>query len=145
MVNWLLFVSDVIFMVVAAIICSLGLSTVRAIKHIGIGKSFWIPVSASGVLFLIGSIVRIFNLVTVELYSLTFFAVELGSLTIKTEEIVHISWLLALFILMFSIYKYSKKVKTMISLPTPDEGNELTDQATELLQQIKKLKKELKG
>ncbi len=144
MVNWIIFVSDVGFTVVAAILCRLGLSTVKSIKQLGISKSFWIPVFASGVLFLIGSIVRIFNQVTVELYSLTFFAVELGSLTIKTEEITHVSWLLALCILMFSIYNYSKKVKTIISPSIPDESNELTDQATELLKQIEKLKKGLK-
>ena len=143
-VNWLILISDVASALVASILCRLGLSTIKAIKHLGIGKSFWIPVFLSGALFLLGSTIRIFNQVAVELYSLTFLSVELGSLTIKTEEIVHLSGLFALCILMFSIYNYSKKVKTMRSPPTPNESNELTDQTTELLKRIEKLKKELK-
>ncbi len=143
-VNWLILISDVVFALVASILCRLGLSTIKAIKHLGIGKSFWIPVFLSGILFLLGSTLRIFNQVAVELYSLTFFSVELGSLTIKTEEIVHLSWLFALCILMFSIYNYSKKVKTIRSPTTPNESNELTDQTTELLKRIEKLKKDLK-
>jgi len=145
MVNWLILVSDVVFALVAAILCILGLSTSKAIKHLGIGKSFWIPVSVSGALFLIGSIVRIFHQVAVELGSLIFLPVELGSLTINTEEIVHVSWLLAICILMFSIYNYSKKVKTIRRGPTPDKRNEVIDQTTELLKRIEKLKKRVKG
>ncbi len=143
-VNWLIFISDVVSALVASILCRLGLSTIKAIKHLGIGKSFWIPVFLSGALFLLGSTIRIFNQVAVELGSLTFFSVELGSLTIKTEEVVQLSGLFALCILMFSIYSYSRKVKTIRSPPTPNESKELNDQTTELLKRIEKLKKELK-
>jgi hypothetical protein len=85
-VNWLILISDVVFALVASILCRLGLSTIKAIKHLGIGKSFWIPVFLSGTLFLLGSTIRIFNQVAFEFYSLTFFSVELGLLTIKTED-----------------------------------------------------------
>lgn len=101
--NWLILISDVLFALVAAILGILGLSTFKAIRHLGIGKSFWIPTFVSGVFLLIGSVFRIFHEVAVEL--------DL-SLTINIDEIVHVSWLLALCILMGSIYNYSRKVKT---------------------------------
>ena len=132
-VNWLILFFDIAFALVAAVLCTLGLNTFKAIKHLGIGKSFWIPVFVYGALFLIGSVAKIFHEV----------GVELDLLTINTDEIVHVSWLLALCTLMFSIYNYSRKVKTMRGVPIPDASKELTPiekQATELLKRIEKLK-----
>lgn len=110
--NWLILISDVAFAFVAAILAAQGLRTLKAIKHLGIGKSFWIPVIASGALFLIGSVFGIFHEIAVEL--------DL-SLTINTDEIIHVSWLLALCLLMGSIYSYSRKVKTIKKLPMPEK------------------------
>lgn len=95
--NWLILISDVIFALVATLLGILGLRTLRAIRHLGTGKSFWIPVFLSGALFLIGSIVTIFHEVNF-------------SLTTKTDEVVQISRLLALCILLGGIYSYSRKV-----------------------------------
>ncbi|MBE0512910.1 hypothetical protein IBX38_07660 [Candidatus Bathyarchaeota archaeon] len=95
--NWLILISDVIFALVATLLGILGLRTFKAIRHLGTGKSFWIPVFLSGVLFLIGSIVTIFHEVNF-------------SLTTKTDEVVQISRLLALCILLGGIYSYSRKV-----------------------------------
>ena len=95
--NWLILISDIIFALIAAILGILGLSTLRAIRHLGTGKSFWIPVFVSGALFLIGSIVTIFHEVNF-------------SLTTKTDEVVQISRLLALCFLLGGIFSYSRKV-----------------------------------
>lgn len=97
-VDLLILISDVIFALVAAILSVLGLKTLKAIRHLNIGKSFWTPIFVSGVLFLIGSVVAIFHEVDF-------------SLTTNTEEVVHVSRLLALCILVVSIYIYSRKVK----------------------------------
>lgn len=94
----LILISDVVFALVAAILSVLGLKTLKAIRHLNIGKSFWTPIFVSGVLFLIGSVVAIFNEVNF-------------SLTTNTEGVVHVSRLLALCILVGSIYIYSRKVK----------------------------------
>lgn len=101
--NWLILVSDAVFMLAAAILGVIGLSTLRAIRHLDIGKSFWVPVFLSGALFLIGSGAKTFHDVAIEL--------DL-SLTINTDQIVHFSSLLALCILMSGIYNYSRNVKT---------------------------------
>ncbi len=112
--NWLIFVSDVAFALIAAILGKLGLSTLKAIRRWGVGKQFWIPVLVSSALFLVGSTVRIVNQVAVELD---------WSLTINTYEIAHVSWLLAFCVLMYGIYNYSRKVKTATTVPIQDAHN----------------------
>lgn len=103
-VNWLIVISDILFASIATILSILGLSTSKAIRHLGIGKSFWIPVFLSSILFLVGSSARIFHNVAVGTYS--------SPMTINTDQIVDISWVLALCLLTCSIYNYSRKVKT---------------------------------
>ena len=112
--NWLIFISDVAFALIAAILGKLGLSTLKAIRRWGVGKSFWIPVFVSSVLFLIGSIARIVHQVAVELNWL---------LTINTYEIAHVSWLLAFCVLMYGIYNFSRKVKTATTVSIQDAHN----------------------
>jgi len=138
-VNWLILFFDILFALVATVLGVLGLGTFKAIKHLGIGKSFWVPIFVSGVLFVFGSAVRIFHE----------FAVELGwSLTIYTDEIVRVSWLLALCILMGCIYSYSRKVKTAIRVPGQADAPAVAEltliqkQTTELLKRIEKLRNE---
>ncbi len=137
--NWPILFSDILFALVATVLGILGLGTFKAIKHLGIGKSFWVPIFASAVLFVFGSAVRIFHE----------FAVELGwSLTIYTEEIIRVSWLLALCILMGCIYNYSRKVKTAIRVSSQEDAHSVAEltlmqkQTNELLKRIEKLKKE---
>jgi len=94
--NWLIIALDILFALVAAVLGILGQGTFKSIKHLGIGKTFWIPVFLSGVLFVFGSVVRIFHE----------FAVEYSWIAMSyTDEIVRISWLLALTILFGSIYR----------------------------------------
>ena len=85
---------------VAAIAVSLilvSLKTLQAIKHLGIGKSFWTPVAASGFLFFFGSIVAI-------LFELNY------QLIAYTDEVVQISRLLALVVMVAGVASYSRKV-----------------------------------
>jgi hypothetical protein len=138
-VNWVILFSDILFALVATVLGILGLGTFKAIKHLGIGKSFWVPIFVSGLLFVFGSAVRIFHE----------FAVELcWALTVYTEEIVRVSWLLALCILMGCIYNYSRKVKTAIRVPEQANAHRVAEltlmqkQTNELLKQIEKLKNE---
>ncbi len=137
--NWLVLFSDILFGLVATVLGVLGLGTFKAIKHLGIGRSFWVPVFVSSVLFVFGSAVRIFHE----------FAVELGwSLMVQTDEIVRFSWLLALCILMGCIYNYSRKVRTAIRVskqaeaPSVAELTLIQKQTNELLKRIEKLKNE---
>lgn len=89
---------EVMFASIAAILSVLSFKTLRAIRHLGVGKSFWIPVFVSSVIFLIGSAITI-------LYEVGF------SLTTQTVEVVQVSRILALCILLCGIYSYSRKIK----------------------------------
>ena len=134
--NWLIIALDILFALVAAVLGILGQGTFKSIKHLGIGKTFWIPVFLSGVLFVFGSVVRIFHE----------FAVEYSWIAMSyTDEIVRISWLLALTILFGSIYNYSRTVKITIKATAPEGKKEaeltgLKKQTHDLLKQVEKLK-----
>jgi len=82
---------------IAVALIMLSLKTLQAIKYLGVGKSFWMPVAVSGFLFFFGSIVAI-------LFELNI------SLTEYTDDVVQISRLSALCILAGGVYSYSRKV-----------------------------------
>jgi len=82
---------------IAVALILLSLKTLQAIKHLGVGKSFWTPVAVSGFLFFFGSVVAI-------LFELNY------SLTIYTDEVVQISRLAALVVLVGGVTSYSRKV-----------------------------------
>lgn len=82
---------------IAVALILLSLKTLQAIRHLGIGKSFWMPVAVSGFLFFFGSVVAI-------LFELNY------SLTMYTDEVVQVSRLLALCILVGGVASYSRKV-----------------------------------
>lgn len=82
---------------VAVALTLLSLKTLQAIKHLGVGKSFWTPVAVSGFLFFFGSVVA-------TLFELNY------SLTIYTDEVVQISRLVALVVLVGGVASYSRKV-----------------------------------
>lgn len=82
---------------IALVLSLVSWKTLRAIKHLNIGKSFWIPVLLSGTLFLAGSVVAILN--------------DLGlSFTTYITEVVAISDLIALCALLSGVYTYSRKI-----------------------------------
>jgi hypothetical protein len=134
--NWFIIALDIMFALIAAVLGILAHGTFKSIKHLGIGKTFWMPMFISGILFVFGSAVRIFHE----------FAVEYSWVAmVYTDEIIRISWLLAITILFGSIYSYSRKVKTTIKATTPQGQKEaeltgLKKQTQELLDQIEKLK-----
>jgi len=88
---------EVVFASIAAVLSLLSFRTMRTIKHLGVGKSFWAPVLMSGALFLFGSVVTI-------LYEENF------SFTPYTDEVVQVSRALALCILVVGVYSYSRKI-----------------------------------
>ena len=99
------------------------------------------PLFLSGILFVLGSAVRIFHA----------FAVEYDWLVMTyTDEVIRVSWLLAIGILFGSIYSYSRKVKTAIKVTTAEGQREielkgLKKQTNDLLKQIEKLKAQNKS
>jgi len=93
----LVLILEIVVASVAIALILLSLKTLQAIKHLGVGKSFWMPVALSGFLFFFGSIIAI-------LFELNF------SLTTYTDEVVQVSRLLALCNLVSGVYSYSRKV-----------------------------------
>ena len=138
--NWSLIVLDIMFALVAAVLGILGHGTFKSIKHLDAGKSFWIPIFVSGIFFVFGSAVRIFHE----------FAIEYGWIIMSyTDEIIRISWLLAITILFASIYNYSRKVKITIRALNPQAEKEaeltgLKKQTKDLLKEVEKLKAQQK-
>jgi len=94
--NWLILISNSTFALIAALLSVLGVSTLNTIRRLNTGKTFWIPVFASGLLFSIGSIITIFN--------------EVGLSLTSIEEIVPITQLIALCFLSSGIYSYSRMI-----------------------------------
>jgi hypothetical protein len=99
--NWLTLILNITFASIATLLCVLGLSTLKTIRHLNMGKAFWIPVFVSGLFFSIGSITTIFN--------------EVGLSLTSTNEIVQIAQLTALCFLSGGIYGYSKRIRKNLS------------------------------
>lgn len=97
---------------IAFVLSVISWRTMRSIKHLSVGKSFWIPVLSSSIFFFAGSIVAILS--------------DLGlSFTAYSAEIVSASRLLALCILVGGVYAYSRKI-------TKNLGEKLTFPAREV-------------
>lgn len=103
---------------IAAILTALSLNTLRKIKHLGVGSSFWIPVSVSGVLFLTGSIISILR------------EQNILAVTMLIDETVQTLRLAALSILLGGIYSYSKQVNKNLArkLATQETATKQTPQ-----------------
>ena len=109
---------EVSFASVAIILCVVSLRTLRAIKHLSVGKSFWLPILFSGIIFFIESIIAVFS--------------ELGfSFSSHTVEIISIGQLVALCFLAGGIYSYSRKItKNLVEkFPLPERTGELEIEA----------------
>jgi hypothetical protein len=89
---------EIVFASIAAILTILSLRTFMAIRHLGVGKSFWLPVLASSVLFVVGSAIPILW--------------ELGYLAATVPiEAVEATKVLALCVLLGGVYSYSRRIK----------------------------------
>lgn len=93
----LVLVLEMVVAAVAVALILLSLKTLQAIRHLGVGKSFWAPVAASGFLFFFGSILAI-------LFELNY------QLIAYTDLVVQISRLGALVVLVGGVASYSRKV-----------------------------------
>lgn len=81
----------------ALVLSVVSFNTLRMIKHLGIGKSFWVPILFSGVLFLLGAIGA-----TLSDFSFTF--------TPYSAEVISGIRFLALCFLTYGVYTYSRKI-----------------------------------
>ena len=95
--NWLIIVSNITFALIAALLCTLSWKTLKKIKHLNVGKSFWLPVFTSGLLFTICSIITIFN--------------ETVFTSTIAVEIEQVAQLIAFCSLSIGIYSYSKMIR----------------------------------
>jgi len=109
--NSLILAFDITFAIVAAILSILGWHTFRAIRHLKVARSFWIPTFVSGAVFLVGSIFAILRETNFQS-------------TNVTNEVIHVSQILALCILVGGIYSYSRKVKGSLTGFSIQEGND---------------------
>lgn len=113
---------EVAIAAIAAIISILSLKTQRTIKHLDVGKSFWIPVALSGLLFITGSAITILN------------QTNFSSATIipMTDEIAQITRLIALGILLTALASYSRQVSRNLSRARETETETPTEEARPL-------------
>ena len=99
--NWLIIILNITFALISTLLCALGWSTLKTIRHLNVGKTFWIPVCVAGLFFSIGSITTIFN--------------EVGFSLPSINEIGQIAQLIALCFLSGGIYGYSKSIRKNLS------------------------------
>jgi hypothetical protein len=95
--NWLIIVSNITLGLIAALLCVLSWSTIKKIKHLNVGKSFWVPVFTSSLLFAVCSIITIFNDI--------FFS---STIAVEIEQVAQ---LIAFCFLSIGIYSYSKMIR----------------------------------
>ena len=106
---------------IAVFLTALGVKTLGAIKHLGVGKSFWIPILSSGIFFFAGSSAAILS--------------DLGiSFLPYLVEIEATCRLIGLCVLLSGIYMYSRKItKNLVEkfvipvegkIPEPEEKTE---------------------
>jgi hypothetical protein len=119
----LVLVLEIAVAAIAVALILLSLRTLQAIKHLGVGKSFWTPVAVSGFLFFFGSVVA----TLFEMSPSTF------SLADYTGEVVQVSRLLALGILVVGVYSYSRRVTKNLGekFPVPVRAVKADAQADE--------------
>jgi len=83
------------------------MTTHRSIRHLGVGKSFWIPVFVSSVFFIIGAASAI-------LYEMGFSLTAFLPPPVDLVQVSQASRILALCILFVGIYSYSRRVRTIL-------------------------------
>ena len=114
----------------AITLCVISWKTMQKIKHLAVGRSFWLPILSSGILFFAASFVAIL--------------VDLGfSFTAYAVEIVSISRLLALCFLAGGVYAYSRTItKNLVQginlavKPVGKEVEENTESSTLIIERM---------
>lgn len=93
----MILVLEVPFAAIALILSVISLKSLRTIKHLGIGRSFWIPLLLSGIFFSTGSVLTILS--------------DFGfSFISYIGEIVEVSQLIAMCALLSGVFTYSRTV-----------------------------------
>jgi hypothetical protein len=100
---------EVVFAVTAAVLSVLSLLTHRSIRHLRVGRSFWIPVFVSSTLFLIGSVVAV-------LFEL---GLSIPMIYLTTDEFVQLTRIFAICTLVGGIYSYSRQVRSILPKEEP--------------------------
>jgi hypothetical protein len=95
--DWTIITLNITFASAAALLCVLSWNTMKNIRYLNVGRSFWAPVFLSGLLFSISSIITILN----ELVLSATIAVEIGQVT----ELV------AFCSLSVGVYCYSRMIR----------------------------------
>ena len=98
--NWLIVISNIAFGLISASLCVLGWNTLKAIKHLNVGKLFWIPIFLSSVFFAVSSLITILNDVFLSLTA--------------AFEIEQVTQLIALCLLSVGIFSYSRIIRRNI-------------------------------
>jgi len=98
---------EVIFASIAVLLGVLSITTHRSIRHLGVGKSFWIPVFVSSVFFLIGSAFAV-------LFEMGFSLASLVPVPFDAVQVSQVSRILAICILFIGVYSYSRTVRTIL-------------------------------
>ncbi|MCW4053954.1 MAG: hypothetical protein NWE84_03405 [Candidatus Bathyarchaeota archaeon] len=110
---------------IALVLSILSWKTLRKIKHLDVGKSFWIPIMLSGIFFFAGSVTAILS--------------ALGYFFAYSIEFASISRLFALCILLGGVYTYSRQISRNLAekfiIPTYQTSVE-TDAEAELSKSI---------
>lgn len=103
---------------VAVFLIALSLKTMGAIKHLGVGKSFWVPILSSGIFFFAGSFTAIL--------------VDLGfSFLPYALEVMLTCQLIGLCVLLSGVYMYSRKItKTLVEKFTMPIDGKMPDPET---------------
>jgi hypothetical protein len=114
--NWLIIVSNVVLALIAILLCVLSWKTLKNIRYLNVGKSFWIPAFVSGLLFAAGSMISICD--------------ELFLSSTAAVEIVQVTELIGFCFLSVGIYSYSKTIRKNLPnkyiIPEPDsKSNDL--------------------
>ena len=86
---------------IAIVLSTLSWKTLRKIKHLGVGKSFWIPVTLSGIFFFAGSVTAILG--------------DLGYSFAYSSDFASISRLIGLCTLLAGVYAYSRQISRNLS------------------------------
>jgi len=100
---------EIVFAVTAGILSALSLLTHRSIKHLHVGRAFWIPVFMSSTLFLIGSLVNV----------LFEFGLAIPFIYLTTDEFVQLTRIFAICSLVGGIYSYSRQVRSILPKEEP--------------------------
>jgi hypothetical protein len=100
---------EIVFAVTAAVLSALSLLTHRSIRHLHVGRAFWIPVFISSTLFLIGSVVAI-------LFEL---GLSIPLIYLTTDEFVQLTRIFAICTLVGGIYSYSRQVRSILPKEEP--------------------------